>query len=383
VLDAIVVGAGPSGGMAARTLAASGFRTAILDKKKVVGEPVQCAEGVSEFGLASNGIGPRDEWVMQRVRGARCVAPNGKWFYITRLPGFAIDRPTFDRWIVQGAVDDGAVLRTATRVTAVSRHDGGWRVHANGEQIDARIVIGADGPASLVARQAGLVRSLEKSVAYEYRFRREDVPDLDPDYFLLHVSEAYDGGYAWVFPRGETVNVGAGGPIDGHAATLAFCRTLGIDPAKRMHTIAGSIPYRYDLASLALPGLAIVGDAGGITNPMNGAGIHPGIFSGRVAGECAVAALTSGDPSALLAYDRILRASPFLDPLLWWMIDRVRGWSDRFMNTVAEEIHGLEWRAVNVRLGLRAFLRKPWLAAHGREFLRMIRTLELCERYGW
>jgi hypothetical protein len=65
------------------------------------------------------------------------------------------------------------------------------------------------------------------------------------------------------------------------------------------------------------------------------------------------------------------------------MIDRVRGWSDRFMNALAGEIHGLEWRAFDVRLGLRAFLRKPWLSAHAREVLRMIRTLELCERYGW
>jgi len=383
VFDAVVVGAGPSGGMAARALAASGFQTVIVDKKKVVGEPVQCAEGVSEFGLVSNGIQPRDEWIMQRVRGAKCVAPNGNWFYITRLAGFAIDRPSFDRWIVQGAVDDGAILRTSTRVTSVTRLDDGWRVSMNGDHTDARVVIGADGPASLVARQAGLVRSLEKSIAYEYRFRSEDVPNLDPDFFLLHVSRAYDGGYAWVFPRGETVNVGAGGPIDGHAATLAFCRSLGIDVAKRTQTIAGSIPYRYDLTSLALPGLAIVGDAGGITNPMNGAGIHPGIFSGRIAGECAVTSLSSEDPSAVLAYDRILRASPFLDPLLWWMIDRVRGWSDRFMNSVAEELHGLEWRAVNVRLALRVLARKPWLAAHARDFLRMIRTLELCERYGW
>lgn len=369
--------------MAARQLAAAGFRTAILEKKKVVGEPVQCAEGVSEFGLASNGLKPRDEWIAQRVSGAKCVAPNGKWFYITRLPGFAIDRPSFDRWILQGAIDDGAVVRTATRVTSIARHDGGWRIGANGDHIDARIVIGADGPASLVARQAGLVRSLEKIVAYEYRFRSEDVPVLDPEYFLLFVSKAYEGGYAWIFPRGETVNVGAGGPIDGHAATLAFCRTFGIDVARRTQTIAGSIPSRYDLSSLAAPGLAIVGDAAGITNPMNGAGIHPGIFSGRIAGECAVTALTNEDPNAIVAYDRILKASPFLDPLLWWMIDRVRGWSDRFMNSVAEEIHGLEWRAVTVRLALRVFALKPWLATHGHEFLRMIRTLELCERYGW
>jgi digeranylgeranylglycerophospholipid reductase len=383
VFDAVVVGAGPSGGMAARALAASGFQTAILDKKKVVGEPVQCAEGVSEFGLVSNGLRPHDEWTMQRVSGAKCVAPNGKWFYITRLPGLAIDRPSFDRWVVQGAVDQGAILRTKARVTTVSRHSGHWRVGMNGEHIDARIVIGADGPASLVARQAGLVRSMEKSIAYEYRFRRSDVPDLDPDHFCLHVSEAYHGGYAWVFPRGETVNVGAGGPIDGHAATVDFCRQLGIDVDRKVQTIAGSIPYRYDMTSLAIPGLAIVGDAGGITNPMNGAGIHPGIFSGRIAGECAVAALASDDPRAIVAYDRILRASPFLDPLLWWMIDRVRGWSNRFMNSVAEELHGLDWRSVNARLVLRVLRRKPWLATRARDFLRMIRTLELCDRYGW
>src|SRR5207253_7823590 len=110
-------------------------------------------------------------------------------------------------------------------------------------------------------------------------------------------------------------------------------------------TIAGSIPYRYDLSALAMPGLAIVGDAGGITNPMNGAGIHPGLFSGRIAGECAVGALGNEDPHAMMAYDRILRASPFLDPLLSEMIDRVRTWHDSFINSVTEELLGLGWSA--------------------------------------
>ena len=369
--------------MAARQLAAAGFHTVILEKKKVVGEPVQCAEGVSEFGLASNGLRPKDEWVAQRVSGAKCVVPNGKWFYITRLPGYAIDRGAFDRWMVRGAVDDGAEMRTSTRVTGLSRHEGGWRVHANGETIDARVVVGADGPSSFVARQAGLVRKLERIVAYEYRFRREDVPPVDPEFFLLYISEAYRGGYAWIFPKGDAVNVGAGGHIDAHAATVAFCHRFGIDVDRRTQTIAGSIPYRYDLTALAIPGLAIVGDAAGITNPMNGAGIHPGIFSGRIAGEFAVTALDREDPSAMVAYDRVLKESPFLDPLLWWMIERVRGWSDRLMNSVGEELHGLEWRAVDLRMTLRAFVQKPWLAAHARELFRMLRALELCDRYGW
>ncbi len=369
--------------MAARQLAAAGFETVILEKRKVVGEPVQCAEGVSEFGLLSNGLSPHEEWIAQRVAGAKCVAPNGKWFFITRLAGYAIDRARFDRWIVEEAVDDGADLRTAMRVTRLAAHDGGWRLEANGETIDARAVIGADGPASLVARDAGLIRSLERILAYEYRFRREDVAPLDPEYFLLFIAERYKGGYAWVFPKGDDVNVGAGGPIDAHAATVAFCRDHGIDVDRKTQTIAGTIPYRYDLASLAAPGLAVVGDAAGITNPMNGAGIHPGLFSGRLAGEIAVAALEAEDPAAMFAYDRAIRSSPFLDPLLWWMIDRVRRWSDRLMNSVVGELSGLDWRGLTWKHMLSAGIRRPSLTLHVREFYRMIRTLELCDRYGW
>src|SRR3989475_6561711 len=302
--DAVVVGAGPAGGMAARAVAAAGFRTAIFEKKRVVGEPVQCAEGVSEFGLASNGLRPRDEWVAQRVSGAKCIVPNGTWFYITRLPGYAINRPMFDRWLVDGAVDDGAELRTSTKGTGITRHNGVWRVEANGDTIESRILIGADGPASFVARQAGLVRSLERIGAYEYRFRREDVPLLDPDYFLLYIGEAYNGGYAWIFPKGDSVNVGAGGHIDAHAATMDFCRKFGIDVDRKTQTIAGSIPSRYDLTALAAPGLAIAGDAAGVHAPLNGAGIHPGIFSGRGAGGRAGTALGGAGPTAMTACGR-------------------------------------------------------------------------------
>ncbi len=381
--DAIVVGAGPAGGMAARPLAAAGYSTLVLEKKRIVGEPVQCAEGVSDFGLASNGLRPDAAWVAQRIDGARCVVPSGKSFFITRLPGYAIDRAAFDRWIVQGAVDDGAELRTSTRVTGVERRDGGWRVRAGDEAFDARILIAADGPTSFLAKSLGLVRSLEQIRAYEYRFPRDAVPVPDPDRFLLYIGERYDGGYAWIFPKGDAVNVGAGGHIDAHAATVAFCREHGMDPNRRSQIIAGTIPYRYDLTAYGVPGFAVAGDAAGVTNPMNGAGIHPGLFSGRIAGEFACAALEKEDPGWMAGYDRVIRQSPFLDPILWWMIERVRRWSDRLMDDVGEELDGLDWRAVTLRFAASVVPRKPRLALHTREFFRMVRALELCEHFGW
>jgi len=383
VYDAIVVGAGPAGGMAARQIATAGFHTLVLDKKRVIGEPVQCAEGVSRFGLESNGIRAEAEWVAQKILGARCVVPNGHSFFITQLEGYAIDRAAFDRWIVEGAADRGAELLASTRVKAVERGDGGWRVSGNGRSFDGRILIAADGPASEIARALRVIARRETIQAYEYRFRREDVGLPDADRFLLYVGRRYNGGYAWIFPKGDFVNIGAGGHIDAHAATVEFCRTRGLDPAARIATIAGVIPYRFDFSTYALPGFAVVGDAAGVTNPMNGAGIHPGLFSGRIAGEFAVAALERGDPAWMTGYDRVLRASPFLDPLLFWMIERVRVWDDGLLNAVGDELDGLHWRAVDLRLALAAVLRRPRLVLHAREFYRMIRALELCEHFGW
>ncbi len=383
VYDAIVVGAGPAGGMAARQIASSGFSTLVLEKKKLVGEPVQCAEGVSHFGLESNGLKPRDEWVAQKVQGARCFLPNARSFFITHLPGYALDREAFDRWIVDGAVDRGADLRTSTKVTGIMARDSGWRVEANGTSFDARTVIAADGPTSFIAKTLGLIRRQEIIRAFEYRFRKEDVPNDDPDRFLLYVGKRYDGGYAWIFPKGEAVNVGAGGHIDAHAATVAFCREHGIDPARQQKIIAGTIPYQFDFTTYALPGLAVVGDAAGVTNPMNGAGIHPGLFSGRLAGEFACMALDREDSASMTAYDRVIRASPFLDPLLFWMIERVRTWDDRLLNSVGDALDGKDWRAVDLRLAASYLLRRPWMVVHAREFIRMVRALELCEYYGW
>lgn len=381
--DAVVVGAGPAGGMAAQQLATAGFSTLVLEKKKIVGEPVQCAEGVSRFGLESNGLRPDASWIEQPIDGARCVVPDGRSFFITHLPGYAIDRAAFDRWIVEGAVDDGAELRTSTRVDGIERRVGGWRIRAGSEEWDARTVVAADGPTSFLAKRLGLVRSQDQIRAYEYRFPKDAVDLPDPDRFLLYIGERYDGGYAWIFPKGDAVNVGAGGHIDAHAATVAFCRERGLDPERRERIIAGTIPYRYDLAAYGIPGFAVAGDAAGVTNPMNGAGIHPGLFSGRLAGQFAATALEKEDAGVMAGYDRVLKQSPFLDPLLWWIIERVRRWSDRLMNTVGGELDGLDWRAVNLRFAARTVLRKPGLTLHSKEFLRMVRALELCEHYGW
>jgi digeranylgeranylglycerophospholipid reductase len=69
VYDVIIIGAGPAGGMAARQISKKGYKILIIDKKKVVGVPVQCGEGMNHFALEENDLKPNDSWINKRVKG--------------------------------------------------------------------------------------------------------------------------------------------------------------------------------------------------------------------------------------------------------------------------------------------------------------------------
>jgi len=375
-VDLAVVGAGPAGSMAAFAAARGGLEVALVDKKRAVGEPVQCAEGVSRFALESNGLRPDPGFVRQEVRGAKGVVPNGKRFDITRLPGYAVDRARFDESLADRAVREGATLFLGEPIRAMRRDSGRWDLRSNRRTWSAGMVIGADGPTTQVAQWAGLLRAADCVRAYEWRFDASEVPPPEEDLFLLYFSPRYDGGYAWIFPRGSEVNVGAGGHIDAHAALVAFCRENGIDPARRLQSIAGQIPYHFVFDRYAANGVAIVGDAAGVTNPLNGGGIHAALWSGRVAGELAA-------EGRLSDYDGIVRASPFLDPSLYAMIEAVRRWDDDVLNFVGDVLDGVDWKDLTLLAGIRKALWRPRLLAHGRELLRMRRAVALTEIYGW
>jgi len=374
--DLVVVGAGPAGSMAAHAAARGGLRVALIDRKRTVGEPVQCAEGVSRFALESNGLRPDPRYIRQEIRGAKGVVPSGKRFDITRLPGYAVDRAAFDQSIADLAVAEGANLFLGERITGMVRDGGRWGLRSDGRTWRAPMVIGADGPTTQVARWAGLLRHADAVRAYEWRFDASEVPPPEPDVFLLYFAPRYDGGYAWIFPRGTEVNVGAGGHVDAYRALVEFCREQRIDPARKLQAIAGQIPYHFEFSRYAANGVAIVGDAAGVTNPLNGGGIHPALWTGRVAGELAA-------QGRLDDYDAIARDSPFLDPVLYWMIERLRRWDDRVLNFVGDVLDGEDWRDLSALGAIRRALRSPAMFAHSREFVRMRRAVAITEIYGW
>jgi geranylgeranyl reductase family protein len=307
-VDVLVLGLGPAGARAAAAAARAGRRVLAIDRKRVAGEPVQCAEFVPAMiaidvpGLARS--------VRQSIGAMETFVEDDPADRTDPFPGYMIDRAAFDAGLVDAAREAGAECRFATRATSI---DSGGRVRlADGTRVAAQVVVGADGPRSLAGRAIGRVnRALVET-------RQVTVPLHAPhDATDIFLSARIPGGYGWLFPRGEVANLGAGvdsackdelkGIVDRLHDALAAQGRVG---RERLRLTGGAIPVGGALkpwGSLAATHVLLAGDAAGLAHPVTGAGIAAAVHSGSLAGEYA-AALAGGDRAAALDYEDELDA---------------------------------------------------------------------------
>lgn len=327
--DVIVVGAGPAGSTAAMYAAKKGASVLLLDKKREIGSPIQCAGFlpdasevqalIREARLPDTLKNYPDSCVLQRIDTQRIVTPNCniKEFAVR---GTVLDRRRYDQFLAEQAAKTGAELMIKTRVTKIE----GTTVETSGvfgkHRIKAKAIIGADGPNSLVAKSKGLAlkpESRETSVALEYQVRNVDI---DPSSLEMYFGKDFvPGGYAWIFPEGQDrANVGIGirsGMAEKGVSAKEYLHRFMRDhplagPKLKnciiMNVIAGIIPVNGAPERTATENTLIVGDAAGHVFATNGGGIPPAMIAGKVAGETA-AEFTFG-MCRLEEYDRRWRA---------------------------------------------------------------------------
>jgi digeranylgeranylglycerophospholipid reductase len=308
--DVIVVGAGPAGSTAAFYAARNGASVLLLDKKREIGNPIQCAGFLPDASevkaLLPDAKLPDflekypDSCVLQQIKTQRIIPPNCsvKEFSVR---GAVLDRRRYDQFLAEQAIKAGAELVVKTRVTKIE----GTTVDISGffgkHTIKAKAIIGADGPNSLVAKSKGLSwkpEAKETSVAIEYQLRNIDI---DPDALEMYFGKDFvPGGYAWIFPEGEDrANVGIGirsGMAEkGVSAKEYLNRFIRGHPLAgpklknsiMMNVIAGIIPVNGAPEKTATEDSLIVGDAAGHVIATNGGGIPPAMIAGKVAGETA------------------------------------------------------------------------------------------------
>jgi geranylgeranyl reductase family protein len=307
--DAIVAGAGPAGSTAARLLAQQGARVLLLDKARFPRDK-PCGGGVT-LAAANEGDVDLSPVIERTVHNVQVSLRHSKPFVRSSpLPlAYMTQRSRLDAYLVEQAVAAGAEFRDGHGVRELDIN-GVVTVRPGGDTHIARILIGADGANGIVAKQAGFPTSTDAAVALEANYPASGAfAERWADAIALDFGGT-PGGYAWLFPKGDHVNVGIGGwrhigPTL-RARLSALCRFLNLDESKLYGLRGYHLPLRAPNAPVVRGPVLLAGDAAGMVDPLSGEGIHAAFWSGRLAAE-SVARLLSGETSDLHGYEAAVR----------------------------------------------------------------------------
>ncbi|MCK4781610.1 NAD(P)/FAD-dependent oxidoreductase [Candidatus Parcubacteria bacterium] len=304
--DIVVVGAGPAGSMTAKTAAKNGLEVLLMEKKMVIGHPVQCAEAVGK-GLEKF-LNIKSKWVAQKIKGSYMYFPDGTRIVMPQgnKTGYVLERKIFDRDLAMQAARAGAKVRIGTKAEDLLIENGfvkGVKGISFGKKFEvfADIVIGTDGVGSKVGRWAGIDTSTEIMPCAQFLLAGIEI---DSGYSEFYLGEKIaPGGYAWVFPKGEGVaNVGLGFPRERAEQGLTVSDYLKRFIRKKfpegqiIEKIPGAVPVA-PIKKIVENGYMTAGDAAGQVDSLTGAGIRNAVEAGIMAAEVAAKAISKGDVS--------------------------------------------------------------------------------------
>ena len=298
--DVIIVGAGPAGLIAARDISKQGFKVVVFEKEKeLAAKP--CGEGISIGTLKTADISLKEaeRFTSIHVKIANVHAPNGKCIPIKgeKYEGLIIDKKKFLMFIAEKAAQYDTDFYVSEPVKDIIRKKEGVLVVTPHYEAFGKIVIGADGFLSVTAKKLGLEKPGERKVipTIQYVMVNCKIPDPEATYFYLGRKIA-PLGYAWIFPKSETVaNVGLGArgvkSLKDYLDRFIKNKRDFFEKAKIVECKASSVTISGMLQNIVDDRVVLVGEAAGQVIPLTGGGIHSSIAAGRIAAEIICQAL--------------------------------------------------------------------------------------------
>jgi digeranylgeranylglycerophospholipid reductase len=289
--DVLVVGSGPAGSTAARYAAEKGAQVTFIERRSNVGIPVRCGELIPSIdeikgmfpNLTDEGtlFDTPSDLRLRSIEGIKLVNPKGK-VSILDFTGYTTDRDRFDQYLAKQACDAGADLIKNCSFDTIKD---GRAITSQGE-IEYKVIIGADGPGSRVARSLGLPRNKNPYPAVTAQAKG----DFDP-YVVMFFGDIAPGAYSWIIPKAGQANVGVGfspkfanGSLEGYFKEFSEKRGFDIISPR----LEGKyVPSEGALDRTVSHNGMVVGDAAGHVISVNGGGVPLAMIAGRVCGQVA------------------------------------------------------------------------------------------------
>jgi flavin-dependent dehydrogenase len=331
-VDVAVVGGGPAGALTAMLLASRGRDVVVLERAPtwrwracgVFSAPASVT-ALRSIGFNDAELGP----VARPVSAMRVETAGGASFRLTyggsgSLDDSAVgfDRGALDHLLLERARAAGAQLRFGVKVDRVDLAGAQARLATSGDgsEVTARVVVGADGLHSVVARSAGVTRRAPLGPRAALTFHLADI-ERDRDARMI----TFDDGYIGIAPvPGDRVNVGIvlgrswlarlrneGGVALAQAICARILPRAPFAPGGMsvLDRVAGVTPLGHAVSRRAGAEWLLVGDAAGFLDPFTGEGLHRAIVSAELAATTIEDVLAGRTGSRLADYDRAMRSS--------------------------------------------------------------------------
>ncbi len=309
--DVIVVGGGPAGSIAAKLCAEKGLKVICIDRETFP-RVKPCGGAVPRPIL--NELPYLYNYIETRIDGLKMFGkdPNEILQYSSgKQQGAFVIRSVFDNCLLQDASKAGVKLVEGERVIEVNVSEDEVRIKTEkNHSFSGKIVIGADGTNSVVAKKTGLNLKWEKnklSLVYviESEVKEDVMEKYFPDGHFGYMHMGFNGmeGYGWIFPKKTHINIGFGAMIydtkkikDQFQNYINFCERTHLIPKLELTDIrAALLPMGGPLKRTSKKRVMLLGDAAGFVNPINGEGIHYAMKSGIIAAEIALKSIKSQD----------------------------------------------------------------------------------------
>ncbi|MBM4240253.1 MAG: NAD(P)/FAD-dependent oxidoreductase [Euryarchaeota archaeon] len=300
--DVMVVGAGPVGSTFARYMAERGFKVGILEKKKEIGVPLQCAGLVGKKIKDVNFL--PEKFILNQVYGAHLHSPSGTTVSVSKgePEAYVLDRVAYDQFLAKLAVQEGAELRLNHKVEHVNIETG--EVYLKNAKFSAEVVVGAGGYSSVVSKEFNPEPKTVKAAQYLVDMGEDT---FNADYVNLYVNSEISPGFLWVIPLSEsTARIGLFSNLDYSKLNQFLNGFLNNHEEFKKATILkkyhGIIPVYDPKKEIVKDRAILIGDAASQVKPTTGGGLNIGFACAKMASKAVSRAIETGNPQLLREY---------------------------------------------------------------------------------